>query len=87
MDIISSYVLQVEPYLTTLALFDAKEGRKLTEDFHLDVNHSVVVGLIADPEGVSENILGDMISSPLRPKQVSILLFTRDHITYCSVIT
>ncbi|KAG8250951.1 hypothetical protein J6590_091071 [Homalodisca vitripennis] len=60
---------QVEPYLTTLALYDAKEGRKLTEDFHLDVNHSVVSGLLADPEGMSENILGDLLSGPLRPRQ------------------
>lgn len=29
---------QVEPYHTTLCLFDAKSGRKLTENFHFDVN-------------------------------------------------
>lgn len=61
----------MEPYITTLALFDAKEGRKLTEDFHLDVNHSVVSGLLADPEGTSENILGDLLPGPLRPSQVN----------------
>ncbi|XP_050306735.1 dedicator of cytokinesis protein 9 isoform X2 [Anthonomus grandis grandis] len=29
---------QVEPYYTTLCLFDVKYGRKLTEHFHFDVN-------------------------------------------------
>jgi hypothetical protein len=29
---------QVEPYHTTLCLFDAKNSRKLTENFHFDVN-------------------------------------------------
>ncbi|KAG5887181.1 hypothetical protein JTB14_028984 [Gonioctena quinquepunctata] len=29
---------QVEPYHTTLCLFDAKNGRKLTENFHFDLN-------------------------------------------------
>ncbi|XP_054285049.1 dedicator of cytokinesis protein 9 [Macrosteles quadrilineatus] len=60
---------QLEPYLTTLALYDAKEGRKLTEDFHVDINHNIVVGLLADPEGTSENILGDLLPGPLRPRQ------------------
>ncbi|KAL1490945.1 hypothetical protein ABEB36_011614 [Hypothenemus hampei] len=29
---------QIEPYFTTLCLFDVKHGRKLTEHFHFDVN-------------------------------------------------
>ncbi|CAG9862855.1 unnamed protein product [Phyllotreta striolata] len=29
---------QVEPYHTSLCLFDARSGRKLTENFHFDVN-------------------------------------------------
>lgn len=29
---------QVEPYLTTMALYDVKSNKKLTEDFHFDVN-------------------------------------------------
>ncbi|XP_026677527.1 dedicator of cytokinesis protein 11-like [Diaphorina citri] len=34
----STECTQVEPYFTTLALFDAKEGRKISEDFHFNVN-------------------------------------------------
>lgn len=30
---------QVEPYITSLALYDAKAGRKLTENFYFDLNH------------------------------------------------
>lgn len=60
---------QVEPYLTKLSLYDAKEGKKLTEDFHLDVNHNAVQGLLADPEGISENVMGDIVSGPLRLRQ------------------
>ncbi|PSN40266.1 Dedicator of cytokinesis protein 11 [Blattella germanica] len=37
---------QVEPYLTTLALFDAKQGRKLTENFYFDVNHPQVRSMV-----------------------------------------
>ncbi|XP_023704534.1 dedicator of cytokinesis protein 9 isoform X3 [Cryptotermes secundus] len=37
---------QVEPYFTTLALFDAKQGRKLTENFHFDVNHPQVRNMV-----------------------------------------
>ncbi|EFA03420.2 Dedicator of cytokinesis protein 11-like Protein [Tribolium castaneum] len=33
---------QVEPYHTTLCLFDAKNARKLTENFHFDVNSSCI---------------------------------------------
>lgn len=30
---------QVEPYITSLALYDAKAGRKLTENFYFDINN------------------------------------------------
>ncbi|XP_046588426.1 dedicator of cytokinesis protein 9 isoform X5 [Neodiprion lecontei] len=33
---------QVEPYQTTLCLFDVRNGRKLTENFHFDINNEVV---------------------------------------------
>lgn len=31
-------VFQVEPYITSLALYDSKAGRKLTENFYFDIN-------------------------------------------------
>uniref|UniRef100_A0A336LXY2 CSON007578 protein n=2 Tax=Culicoides sonorensis TaxID=179676 RepID=A0A336LXY2_CULSO len=33
---------QLEPYFTSVALFDAKAGRKLTENFYFDINQSEI---------------------------------------------
>lgn len=33
---------QIEPYITSLALYDAKHGRKLTENFYFDLNHESI---------------------------------------------
>lgn len=33
---------QAEPYFTSLALYDAKAGRKLTENFYFDINNEYV---------------------------------------------
>lgn len=39
---------QVEPYITSLALYDAKAGRKLTENFYFDINDDCVRELFAN---------------------------------------
>ncbi|KAI5737707.1 hypothetical protein M8J76_015984 [Diaphorina citri] len=44
----STECTQVEPYFTTLALFDAKEGRKISEDFHFNVNSPEMQKLMED---------------------------------------
>ncbi|CAH0603294.1 unnamed protein product [Chrysodeixis includens] len=41
---------QVEPYYTYLALYDARSGRKLTENFHFDLNHDAVKDLVKETE-------------------------------------
>ncbi|XP_073941513.1 dedicator of cytokinesis protein Ziz isoform X2 [Choristoneura fumiferana] len=41
---------QVEPYFTYLALYDARSGKKLTENFHFDLNHTAVKDLVKDTE-------------------------------------
>lgn len=72
---------QVEPYQTTLSLYDARNGRKLTENFHFDINHEVVHEMVKElsPVGImtesTENIkLPDLKNIPLDwikyPKQV-----------------
>lgn len=38
---------QVEPYFTTLALFDIRSGKKITEDFHFDINHENMINLLS----------------------------------------
>ncbi|XP_045766053.1 dedicator of cytokinesis protein 9 isoform X2 [Maniola jurtina] len=41
---------QVEPYFTSIALYDARSGRKLTENFHFDLNHPAVRDLVKENE-------------------------------------
>ncbi|XP_052757821.1 dedicator of cytokinesis protein 9 isoform X1 [Galleria mellonella] len=41
---------QVEPYFTHLALYDARSGKKLTENFHFDLNHGAVKDLVKENE-------------------------------------
>ncbi|XP_045485873.1 dedicator of cytokinesis protein 9 [Pieris rapae] len=41
---------QVEPYFTHLAIYDARSGRKVTENFHFDLNHAAVRDLIKENE-------------------------------------
>lgn len=44
--------VQAEPYFTSLALYDAKNGRKLTENFYFDLNSEHVKDMIVtNPNG------------------------------------
>ncbi|KAF5283763.1 hypothetical protein FQA39_LY17201 [Lamprigera yunnana] len=51
---------QVEPYHTSLCLFDAKTGRKLTENFHFDINNSAIRSILPN------NFNRDVANSPER---------------------
>ena len=79
---VNDVLFQVEPYLTTLALFDAKQGRKLTENFHFDVNHLQVRNMVpCVSKNGSDDKCGTLLPSELQqvpeewlmyPKQVII---------------
>lgn len=64
---VNDVLFQVEPYLTTLALFDAKQGRKLTENFHFDVNHPQVRNMVpCVSKNGSDDKCGTLLPSELQ---------------------
>lgn len=48
-------LFQAEPYFTSVALYDAKVGRKLTENFYFDINDDIVRDMMKSNECVSSN--------------------------------
>ncbi|CAB4020820.1 Hypothetical predicted protein, partial [Paramuricea clavata] len=48
--------VNIEPFFITLALFDVKENKKISEDFHCDVNDSVVSEMLPSPENISNGV-------------------------------
>ncbi|XP_069677061.1 dedicator of cytokinesis protein 9 isoform X1 [Periplaneta americana] len=69
---------QVEPYLTTLALYDTKQGRKLTENFHFDVNHSQVRSMVpCTSKSGSEDELKNLLPSELQQVPEEWLMYPK----------
>ncbi|XP_028129258.2 dedicator of cytokinesis protein 9 [Diabrotica virgifera virgifera] len=75
---------QVEPYHTTLCLFDAKNNRKLTENFHFDVNSSNIRntfnnGINSETNSVKLGLPPDLNSEWLFYPRQALLSITNPH--------
>uniref|UniRef100_A0A7N6AAY9 Dedicator of cytokinesis 9 n=1 Tax=Anabas testudineus TaxID=64144 RepID=A0A7N6AAY9_ANATE len=49
----------VEPFYVTLSLFDIQNGRKISSDFHVDLNHPSVRGMVPNSNSQCMNGGGD----------------------------
>nr|XP_015216476.1 PREDICTED: dedicator of cytokinesis protein 10 isoform X3 [Lepisosteus oculatus] len=60
----------IEPFFVSIALFNAKDGRKVSADFHVDLNPDVVRQMLVGSSSVVENGM----SSPAekRPKECQL---------------
>lgn len=62
---------QVEPYYTSLALYDAKAGRKLTENFYFDINNDNVRQIFANQNCTEQNgNAGNGVATTASPKPI-----------------
>ncbi|XP_056870201.1 dedicator of cytokinesis protein 9-like isoform X2 [Takifugu flavidus] len=58
----------VEPFYVTLSLFDIQNGRKISSDFHVDLNHPSVRAMV--PSNTSQYINGGGDTHPEGPRLV-----------------
>uniref|UniRef100_A0A8C1NX34 Dedicator of cytokinesis 10 n=1 Tax=Cyprinus carpio TaxID=7962 RepID=A0A8C1NX34_CYPCA len=68
-------VTNIEPFFVSVSLLDIREGRKVSADFHVDLNHEVVRQMLSSSGGA-----GDQGSDGLSSKLESWLRFPKQAI-------
>ncbi|XP_075056037.1 dedicator of cytokinesis protein 9 isoform X4 [Mixophyes fleayi] len=70
----------VEPFFVTLSLFDIKNNRKISADFHVDLNHASVRQMIPPPSQQLSNGCGDFGRRVVGSVQESMLHYPKQGI-------
>ncbi|XP_058890349.1 dedicator of cytokinesis protein 10-like isoform X11 [Acipenser ruthenus] len=73
-------ITNIEPFYISVALFDIREGRKVSADFHVDLNHDLVRQMVSGSSSVVEN----GVSSPTerRPGECQLRGLQEDWLRY-----
>uniref|UniRef100_A0A8C2HI05 Dedicator of cytokinesis 10 n=1 Tax=Cyprinus carpio TaxID=7962 RepID=A0A8C2HI05_CYPCA len=73
---------QIEPFFVSVSLLDIREGRKVSADFHVDLNHEVVRQMLSSSGGAGDqgsDGLSSELESWLRFPKQAIFSITNPH--------
>lgn len=72
-DSISFFLLQLEPFFITLALFDVAIGCKISEDFHVDLNPACVREMLSEAPHTPSETEGREVADAVRVNALPVI--------------